>query len=107
MDDIDNSHSLDVKSGTVSKKEISEQKHLLERWPAIQKQLASPTNFELKVPNSLKNNIAEQKAQGKVAYTKLIRNLSQEGNESGKQWLKSISENVRNVFVEEIKKGKI
>ena len=87
-------------------KKNSEQKHLLERWPAIQKQLASPTNFKLTVPNSLKNNIAEQQAQGKAAYTKLIQNLSQEGSESGKKWLKSITENVRNVFVEEIKKGK-
>jgi hypothetical protein len=54
----------------------------------------------------LLNNIAEQQAQGKVVYTKLVQNLSQEGKQSGKQWLKSIAENVRNVFAEEIKKGK-
>ena len=52
------------------------------------------------------NAIAEQQAQGKVVYTKLVQNLSQEGKQSGKQWLKSIAENVRNVFAEEIKKGK-
>ena len=36
--------------------------------------------------------------------TKLIQNLSHEGNQSGKKWLKSITENVRNIFVEEISK---
>ena len=37
-----------------------EQKHLLERWPDIQKQLAVPANFKLTVPNSLKNDIAKR-----------------------------------------------
>ena len=104
MDALDNSHSLSLKSESVNKKEIAEQKHLLERWPDIQKQLAVPDNFKLTVPNSLKNDIAKQQAQGKVTYTKLIQNLSHEGNQSGKKWLKSITENVRNIFVEEIRK---
>jgi hypothetical protein len=90
----------------VSKKEIAEQEHLLQCWPDIQNKLAAPASFELTAPNSLLNNIAEQQAQGKVVYTKLVQNLSQEGKQSGKQWLKSIAENVRNVFAEEIKKGK-
>ena len=104
MDALDNSHSLSLKSGSVIKKEIAEQKHLLERWPDIQKQLAVPANFKLTVPNSLKNDIAKQQAQGKATYTKLIQNLSHEGNQSGKKWLKSITENVRNIFVEGIRK---
>ena len=104
MDALDNSHSLSLKSESVNKKEIAEQKHLLERWPDIQKQLAVPANFKLTVPNSLKNDIAKQQAQGKATYTKLIQNLSHEGNQSGKKWLKSITENVRNIFVEEIRK---
>jgi hypothetical protein len=106
IDAVDNSLSLALKTETVSKKEIAEQEHLLQCWPDIQNKLAVPANFDLTVPNSLLNNIAEQQAQGKVVYTKLVQNLSQEGKQSGKQWLKSIAENVRNVFAEEIKKGK-
>ena len=106
MDAVDNSHHLTVKTETVSKKEITEQKHLLERWPDIQKQLAPPANFELTVPNSLINNFAEQQAHGKTAYTRLVQNLSQEAKQSGKLWLKAITANVRNIFVEEINKGK-
>ncbi len=106
VDAVDNSLSLAFKTETVSKKEIAEQEHLLQCWPDIQNKLAAPASFELTAPNSLLNNIAEQQAQGKVVYTKLVQNLSQEGKQSGKQWLKSIAENVRNVFAEEIKKGK-
>jgi len=57
------------------------------------------------VPQTLLNNITEQQTQGNSVYTKLIQNLSQEGKQSGKQWLNAITEKVRNVFVEEIKKG--
>jgi hypothetical protein len=32
--------------------------------------------------------------------------LSQEAKQSGKLWLKAITANVRNIFVEEINKGK-
>jgi ribosomal protein L20 len=61
---------------------------------------------ELTVPNSLINNFAEQQAHGKTAYTRLVQNLSQEAKQSGKIWLKAITANVRNIFVEEINKGK-
>jgi len=96
---------LTLKTETVSKKEIVEQKLLLQRWPDIQKQLSVLANFSLTVPQTLLNNITEQQAQGNSVYTKLIQNLSQEGKQSGKQWLNTITEKVRNVFVEEIKKG--
>ncbi len=66
--------------------------------------LAVPADFKLTVQNSLKKDIAKQQAQGKTTYTKLIQNLSQEGNQSGKKWLKSITENVCKIFVEEIRK---
>jgi hypothetical protein len=54
----------------------------------------------------LTDNIGEQQAKGETVYTKLIQNLSQPGIQAGKQWLKSITENVCNVFVEEMKKVK-
>jgi hypothetical protein len=105
IDAVDNSLSLTLKTETVSKKEIVEQKLLLQRWPDIQKQLSVLANFSLTVPQTLLNNITEQQAQGNSVYTKLIQNLSQEGKQSGKQWLNAITEKVRNVFAEEIKKG--
>jgi len=105
IDAVDNSLSLTLKTETVSKKEIVEQKLLLQRWPDIQKQLSVLANFALTVPQTLLNNITEQQAQGNSVYTKLIQKLSQEGKQSGKQWLNAITEKVRNVFVEEIKKG--
>ena len=106
IDAVDNSLSLALVTETVSKKEIAEQEHLLQCWPDIQNKLATPANFELTAPNSLLNNIAEQKSQGKVVYTKLIQNLSQEGRKSGKKWLKSIAGNVQNIFAEEVQKEK-
>ena len=106
MNAVDNSHSLIANSRKVSKKEITEQKHLLECWPYIQNKLAAPVDFELPVPETLTNNIKKQQSEGKVAYTKLIQNLSQEGKQAGKKWLKSISENVWNIFAAEIKKEK-
>ena len=105
IDAVDNSLSLTLKTETVSKKEIVEQKLLLQRWPDIHKQLSVLANFALTVPQTLLNNITEQQAQGNSVYTKLIQKLSQEGKQSGKQWLNTITEKVRNVFVEEIKKG--
>jgi len=105
MDAIANSHSLTLKTKSVSKKEFAEQIHLLKRWSHIQKQLFDPAHFELTVPNLLTDNIGEQQAQGNTVYTKLIQNLSRPGKQAGKQWLKSITENVSNVFVDEMKKG--
>ena len=105
IDAVDNSLSLTLKTETVSKKEIVEQKLLLQRWPDIHKQLSVLANFALTVPQTLLNNITEQQAQGNSVYTKLIQKLSQEGKQSGKQWLNTITEKVRNVFAEEIKKG--
>ena len=79
---------------------------MLECWPYIQNKLAAPVDFELPVPETLTNNIKKQQSEGKAAYTKLIQNLSQEGKQAGKKWLKSISENVWNIFAAEIKKEK-
>ena len=95
MDAIANSHSMNTKTTSGSKKEFAEQIHMLGRWPHIQKKLVEPAHFELTVPNLLTDSIGEQQAQGKTAYTKLIQNLSQPGKHAGKLWLQSITENVQ------------
>ena len=106
MEAIANSHSLTIKTKSVSKKEFADQIHLLQRWPHIQKQLVEPDHFELAIPRLMTDSIREQQAQGKTSYTKLIQNLSQPGKKAGKKWLKSISENVRNILDDEMKKEK-
>ena len=105
VDALASSQNLTSKAKTVSKKETTEQIKLLERWSHIQKRLVEPTQFELLVPNLLKDSIREQQAQGKAAYTKLITSLSEPVKKAGKHWLKSISNKVRNVFADEMKKG--
>ena len=79
---------------------------MLECWPEILIKLSDPAAFEQTVPNALTNSIKEQQTKGKIAYTKLIKNLSQEGKQAGKKWLTAISANVRNVFAAEIRKEK-
>ena len=106
MDALANSHSLTMVIKSVSEKEITNQKHLLERWFNIQKQLVKPGRYELIVPKLLTDNIEEQQVQGEKAYTKLIQNLPHECKHAGKQWLKSITTKVRNVFIDEMKKDK-
>ena len=106
MEALANSHSLSIKTKSVSKKEFSEQINLLASWSHIQKKLVEPADFELSVPNLLTDSIEEQQAQGNTVYTKLIQNLSQPGKQAGKMWLKSIKENVNNVFDDEMRKGK-
>ncbi len=103
---VDNSQSLNVNSKKISKNEIVEQKQMLECWPEILIKLSDPAAFEQTVPNALTNSIKEQQIKGKYSYTKLIRNLSQEGKQAGKKWLTAISANVRNVFAAEIRKEK-
>ena len=103
---IENSLRFPSHSKKVSKNDISEQKHLLEHWPNIEKQLVSPAEFELMVPESLTNSIRQQKADGKYAYTELIQGLSPDGKQKGKEWLKTIADSVRIVFAAVKKKEK-
>ena len=105
MDAVANSQSLTTRTKSVSKKEITEQINLLERWSRIQKQLVEPSHFELPVPNLLTDNIRELQAQGETVYTKIIQNLSHAGKKAGKQWLKSVSVKVWNVFDKGMKDG--
>ena len=106
MEAVQSSYNLIANQKKVLKNEITEQKYLLDSWLNIQTKLAAPINFEHPVPQSLINSIKDQQNQGNVVYTQLIQNLSQAGKQAGKQWMKSISENVINVFNEEIKKEK-
>ena len=106
MDAVANSQGLITKSEIVSKKEISEQTHLLKYWSKIQKKLVEPAHFELEVPNLLTDNIKEQLAKGQRSYTKLIQNLSPAGNKAGKKWLYSITKKVHKIFDEEMKKDR-
>ena len=106
VDDIENSLCFLSRSKKVSKNEISEQKHLLKHWPDIEKQLVSPAEFELMVPESLTNSIRQQQADGKPAYPELIQGISPEGKQKGKEWLKTIKDSVRIVFAAAKKKEK-
>ena len=102
---IEASHNLALKNEKISNKEIEEQKLILRSWPKIQKKLTLPLNFELSAPNSLKEDIANQKDQGKVSYTKIIQNLSSQAKKAGKCWLQTITRKVLHVLDNEIKKG--
>jgi len=99
VDAIENSLCFVSRSKIVSKNEISEQKRLLDHWTNIEKQLVSPAEFELMAPVSLTDSIRQQQSEGKSAYTELIQGLSPDGKHKGKEWLKTIADSVRNVFV--------
>ena len=96
--------SLSILSGSnkMSKKEMAEQRQLLEKWPKIQQQLATPKAFELLIPESLTNAIARKLAEGKLDYTVIIKGMDIEGKQKGKGWLNTIANGVRNIINSEI-----
>jgi len=96
--------SLSIFSGSnkISKKETAEQRQLLEKWPKIQQQLATPKAFELLIPESLTNAIARKLAEGKLDYTVIIKGMDIEGKQKGKVWLNTIANGVRNIINSEI-----
>ena len=96
--------SLSIFSGSnkMSKKEMAEQRQLLEKWPKIQQQLATPKAFELLIPESLTNAIARKLAEGKLDYTVIIKGMDIEGKQKGKDWLNTIANGVRNIINSEI-----
>jgi len=96
--------SLSILSGSnkISKKETAEQRQLLEKWPKIQQQLATPKAFELLIPESLINAIARKLAEGKLDYTVIIKGMDIEGKQKGKVWLNTIANGVRNIINSEI-----
>ena len=96
--------SLSIFSGSnkMSKKETAEQRQLLEKWPKIQQQLATPKAFELLIPESLTNAIARKIAEGILDYTVIIKGMDIEGKQKGKDWLNTIANGVRNIINSEI-----
>ena len=86
----------------MSKKETAEQRQLLEKWPKIQQQLATPKAFELLIPESLTNAISRKLAEGKSDYTVIIKGIDIEGKQKGKDWLNTIANGVRNIMNSEI-----
>lgn len=103
---LENSIRIGEKNKQVSSKEISEQKHLLTHWPKIQTEFEKRGNFELKIPDSLRNEIALLLDEGTASYTEIIKGLSKAGKQAGKTWLTGIVENVRMVYFAGIKKGR-
>jgi len=81
-----------------SKKEISEQKVLLSRWTKLGSEFKNLEKYEIRIPESLKEEFENLQSQGQSDYTGLIKNLSQSGKQAGKTWLSEIVGIVRNVY---------
>nr|ADI18009.1 hypothetical protein [uncultured delta proteobacterium HF0200_19J16] len=97
VDFLENSVRL-LERMQASKKEISEQKDLLSRWPKLGSEFKNLEKYETQIPDSLKEELENLQSQGKSDYTGLIKNLSQSGKQVGKTWLSEIAEVVRNVY---------
>ena len=104
VDSLENSVRL-LEGMQTSKKEISEQKDLLSRWPKLGSEFKNLEKFETQIPKSLKEELENMQSQGQSDYTGLIKNLSQSGKQSGKTWLSEIAGIVRNVYTAGINKS--
>ena len=102
VDFLENSIRL-LESIQASKKEISEQKDLLSRWPKLVSEFKNLEKCETQIPDSLKEELENLQSQGKSDYTGLIKNLSQSGKQAGKTWLSEIAGVVRNVHTARMK----
>ena len=98
VDFLENSVRL-LESMQASKKEISEQKDLLSRWPKLGSEFKNLEKCEIQIPESLKEEFDNLQSQGKSDYTWIIKNLSQSGKQVGKTWLSEIAGIVRNVYI--------
>ena len=81
-----------------SKKEISEQKYLLSRWPKLGSEFKNLEKHGTQIPESLKEEFENLQSQGQSDYTGLIKNLSQSGKQAGITWLSEIAGIVHNVY---------
>ena len=54
--------------------------------------------YEIQIPLSLKEEFENLQSKGKLGYTGKIKNLSQSGKQSGKNWLSEIAGSVHNVY---------
>ena len=98
MDSLENSVRL-MESMQASKKQISEQKDLLSRWPKLDSEFKNLEKHEIQIPESLKEEFDNLQSQGQSGYTGLIKNLSKSGKQTGKSWLSEIAGIVRNVYI--------
>ena len=98
IESVQNSYVMNEKSNKLAKKDITEQRKLLENWPLIEKKLLKIANFEILAPESFKNSIKERQSLGDSNYTELIKNLSKETKKIGEKWLNRISKKVRGEF---------
>ena len=97
VDYLENSVRL-MGSLQASNKEILDQKDLLSLWPKLGPELKNLKKFEIQIPVSLKEEFENIQSQGKSDYTEIIKNLSQSGRQSGKNWLSKIVGSVHNVY---------
>ena len=97
VDFLENSVRL-LESMQASKKQISEHKDLLSRWPKLDSEFKNLEKHEIQIPESLKDEFDNLQSQGQSDYTGLIKNLSQSGKQTGKTWLSEIAGIVRNVY---------
>jgi hypothetical protein len=97
VDFLENSVRL-LESMQASKKEISEQKDLLSRWPKLGPEFKNLEKYETQIPESLKEEIENLQSHGQSDYTGLIKNLPQSRKQAGKTWLSEIAGVVRNVY---------
>ena len=104
VDLLENSVRL-LESMQASKKQISEQKDLLSRWPKLDSEFKNLEKYEIQIPESLKEEFENLQSQGQSDYTGLIKNLSQSGKQAGKTWLFEIAGVVRNVTAGTKKSG--
>ena len=104
VDSLENSVRL-LEGMQTSKKEISEQKDLLSRWPKLGSEFKNLEKYETQIPKSLKEELENMQSQGQSDYTGLIKNLSQSGKQSDKTWLSEIAGIVRNVYTAGINKS--
>jgi len=102
VDFLENSVRL-LESMQASKKEISEQKDLLSRWPKLGSEFKNLEKYETQIPESIKEEFENLQSQGQSDYTGLIKNLSQSGKQAGKTWLSEIAGIVRNVYTSGMK----
>ena len=99
IDSVQNSFGKNEKSKKITKKEIIEQRKLLDNWPLIEKKLFKLSNFSISAPESFKNSIIELQSFGYSNYTEVIKNLSEEDKKLGQKWLNRISKKVRDEFI--------
>ena len=95
IDSVQNSYGINESSNKLPKKEMIEQRKLLEKWPLIDKKISKLSNFEIPAPEFFKNSIKESLILAESNYTEVIKKLPKDVKKSGWKWLTEISDKVR------------